>query len=500
MAILAIDVGTTHCKAGLFAEDGAALRVAARPTPRAGGRAGATVIPPEPLWEAVAAAIAEATAGLPAPAAIGVAGQAETGLLLGRRDGRPRTPLLPWFDSSAAPFAAWLADQDPASERLTICGVAPSPKASLAKILMLRAESPALLDGAVWLGAPEYVALRLCGARGTDYSLAGRTAAFDLRARSWDAAWLRQLGLPDDLFAPAGPSGAPLGRTGAGPAGLGLAAGTSVAICGHDHPCAALAAGAAAPGRALDSMGTAEALLGALPGPPAPQAALASGLAFGLLPLVDRWYWLGGLPASGGARDWLRGILGDPPLSYAQLGALEETLPAGPGDLLFLPYLAGSGAPRPNAAARGAFIGLTAAHGRADLLRAVLEGAAYQIETIRRAAAELAGQAPAPIALAGGGARSPRWLQIKADVFGAPLDVLADAEAALLGAALVAGAGCGVYAGQAEALAVAARRPAARVDPDMARHRQYAARYERGFAPWQRLITETPDLSGGEDT
>jgi sugar (pentulose or hexulose) kinase len=245
-------------------------------------------------------------------------------------------------------------------------------------------------------------------------------------------------------------------------------------------------------------MGTAEALIGALEEPPAPGVALASGLTFGLLPLVGRWYWLGGLSSSGGSLDWLRGILGDPPLSYAQLHAIQESLGPGPGDLLYMPYLAGSGAPRPDPSARGAFIGLAATHTRADMLRAVLEGAAYQLESIRRAGADLAtpraaeageSRQTAAIAVAGGGARNRPWLQIKADVYGVPLDALADDEATLLGAALVAGVGCGVYRDAAEALARAARRPATRIEPDAGRHGRYAARYERDFIPWQRRLT-----------
>lgn len=495
MAILVVDVGTTHCKAGLLAEDGAALRSATRPTPRDHDRSGAATIPPEALWEAVAGAIAEALAGRPAVAAVGVAGMAETGLLLGRRDGRPRTPLLPWFDEAAAPHAAWLAGQADPAERFAALGIYPSFKVSLAKILRAAEPDRAILDGAVWLGAPEYIAQRLGAAQGTDPSLAGRTYAFDLRAGAWDGAWLRQVGLPPDLFPHVAPAGAPLGRTTSEVADLGLAPGTPVAVCGHDHVCAAVAAGAIAPGRALDSMGTAEALIGALEAPPEPRAAMASGLTFGLLPLGERWYWLGGLSSSGGSLDWLRGLLGDPPLSYAQLHALQASLDPEPGELLYLPYLAGSGAPLPNPNARGAFIGLAATHTRADMLRAVLEGTAYQLEAIRRAAAGLTGRPPTTIAVAGGGARNHRWLQIKADIYGAPLDALADDEATLLGAALVAGVGCGVYRDTAEALAVAARRPSTRLAPDSGRHQIYAARFDHGFAPWQRQLTQPKEGS-----
>lgn len=489
MTILVIDVGTTHCKAGLIAADGAALQIATRPTPRA-TVGPATVIPAEALWEAVCGAVAEAVAaaGRPAVAAVGVASMAESGLLVDRRSGAARTPLHPWFDQTAAPFATELAARGDEAERFRRFGIHPSFKCSLAKILQLRHGRPEIVEGATWLCAADYIAFRLSGVMGTDYSLAGRTYAFDLWGRGWDGGWLRELGLPAEIFPPALPSGAPLGAVGEGGAALGLARGTPVAIGGHDHICAAVAAGATGPGRALDSMGTAEALLGASPPPALDEPAHRSGLTFGLLPVTGDWYWLGGLSTSGGSLDWLRGVLADPPLSYKQLQAMQATLDPEPGELIFLPYLAGSGPPSPSHGARGAFIGLAARHTRADLLRAALEGAAFQLESIRRCAAAVTGQTAETIVAAGGGARNRRWLQIKADVAGLPLRALATDEATLLGAALTAGAGCGVYRDGGEALAVAAGLPATTIEPDLGRHRRYAERFEQ-FERWRQIIT-----------
>lgn len=486
MSTLAIDVGTTHCKAGLYALDGAALAIAARPTPRERSAAGDIVYSPEALWEAVAAAIGEAmaAAGRPQVAAVGVASMAETGLLVERAGGAPLTPLLPWFDRGAAPYAAQLAGEAPGLAGFGAFGIHPTFKCSLAKLLQARERWPAARGG-VWLSAADFVAQRLCGAYATDYTLAGRSYAFNLRARDWDAGWLRRLGLPADSFPPALPAGTPVGRT---LGGAGLPPGIPVAICGHDHVCAALGAGVAVPGTAFDSMGTAEALVGAAGEPLLDEAAMRSGLMFGLLPLAGGHFWMGGLSASGGSLDWLRAILGDPPLSYAELGRLAAALEPGPGDLLYLPYLAGSGAPTPNPAARGAFVGLTAEHTRADLLRAALEGTAYQLEAIRRSAERVAGARIERIVAAGGGSRDRVWLQIKADVYGLPIAALAGDEATLLGAALIAGAGCGLYAGPAEALAVAARQPATTVAPDEGRHRAYADRYTTGFLRWSRLL------------
>lgn len=492
MNLLGIDVGTTHCKAGLFAEDGRLLHGASRATPLLRAEQGYAYYAPDVLWQVVANLVGEVTdaADRPRVAAIGIASMAETGLLVDRKSGSPRSPLLPWFDTTAAPQADALERQAPPLERFRTFGIYPSFKCSLAKILWLRDHAPAIVDGAIWLSAADYVAYRLSGALASDYSLAGRTYAFDLGARQWDAAWLRQLGLPDNIFPAILPSGAPVGQVTADWGAIGLDAGTPVAIGGHDHVCAAFAAGVTRSGQALDSMGTAEGLIGALSNRALGGQEFHSGLTFGVLPAGEPLYWLGGLSASGGSVEWLRGILGDPPLSYAELEALQLGLDEQPGEIIYLPYLAGSGAPRPNGAARGAFIGLKAEHGRADLLKAVLEGTAYQMEAVRRVAEGIAGQPIESIAAAGGGTRNRRWLQIKADVYGAPIDALALDEAALLGAALLAGMGARVYATIDEALAVADSQQSTRIEPNWERHQGYARLFETAFWPWQEHMQQ----------
>ncbi len=236
-------------------------------------------------------------------------------------------------------------------------------------------------------------------------------------------------------------------------------------------------------------MGTAEALIGATERLPLDEGGFRSGLTFGILPVVDRWYWLGGLSASGGSLDWMRGVLGDPPLSYDELQALQERMDTTPGTIMYLPYLAGSGAPYPNPAARGAFIGLSANHTRGDLLKAVLEGTAYQMESIRRGAEGIAGRPIDAIVTAGGGTRNRRWLQIKADIYGARVSALNSVEATLFGTAIIAGVGCGIYRDTAEALAVVASRPAVTIEPDAGRHRLYAGIFEQQFKPWQQCLT-----------
>lgn len=492
MALLGLDIGTTHCKAALFDESGVPLATAIRPLPRSAS-AGLTVYAAEHLWETVQAVSAACSAALPGGTvtAIGIASMAETGLLLDPATGVARTPFVPWFDTTAAHAAHRLVGTLAEDEALARFGIQPTSKCGLAKILHLGDTAPALLDGARWLSVADYVAFRLTGALATDETLAGRTCAFNIATRSWDHEWLARFDLTSALFPPVSPSGTPIGVTGSGARGTGLPTGIPVAIGGHDHLCALIGAGVGTPGAMLDSMGTAEVLAGPCAPGPLDARARRTGLAFGIMPLTGTRYWLGGLSSGGGALDWLRGILGTPPLSYAEFATLQATLAPEPGKLLFLPYLAGRGAPLPSPATRGAFIGLAAEHDRADLLKAVLEGTAYQLEAIRRATGSLIGSAPESITVTGGGTRNSRWVQIKADVYGVPLDVRAADETTLLGAALIAGVGCGLYPDAATALACAAARPAARVEPDVTRHRRYAELFAEHFLPWQwRFISE----------
>ncbi len=485
--LLGIDVGTTHCKVGLFTEAGAACQLASCATPVQQHADGHAFYDPEQLWQTVLSVIKEVTAVAKSPiAAIGIASMAETGLLIDRRTGQPRSNLIPWFDQAAATQAKVMADSADSQTQFCTFGIYPSFKNSLAKILWLQTQDVSITANAVWLHAADYIAYRLTGAVATDYTLAGRTYAFDLFNKRWDAAWLTQFGLTADIFPEPQPSGTPIGQgVHADLADIGLAAGTPVAICGHDHLCAAFAAGAVTEGMVFNSLGTAETLLGALDDQALTIPHYQSGLTFGHHTSRNQMYWLGGSSAAGGSIEWLRTILGDPPLTYQEIEQLAMQMTHEPGDLIYLPYLSGRSAPWPDSDMRGAFIGLSAHHQRGDLLKAVLEGLAYQIEAIRRAAGEHLGQSINQIVVSGGGVRNQAWLQIKADVCGCQLAILPTVEATLMGAALLAGLGNGMFKDEQEALAETATNSTVSILPSQQRHQTYQQRYQQSFLPLQ---------------
>ncbi len=419
-------------------------------------------------------------------AAAGVAGMAEAGLLVDRATGHPRSHVVPWFDPRSREQGEALARAGDPYERFLHTGLRPGYKHGLAKVLWLRAWDPAIVRGAVWLSVADYIVLRLSGRMATDPTLAARTYAYRIDEGVWDEPWIRHLDLDPALFPPVRPSGEPAGMVDHAAADeTGLLAGTPAAVAGHDHLCTALAAGVAAPGAVVDSMGTAETLVGVVKTTALGEREFHSGLSYGPHVLPGRLCWLGGLPASGGSIEWLRARLGDEPLSYEQMDALLAAAAPIPTGILYFPYLSGRGAPHSDARARAAFVGLTAAHGRPEIARAVLEGTAFEVEAMRRAAEAAAGRRIDELVAVGGGTKNGHWLRIKADVSGYLLRVPALAEATLLGAALIAGIGCGAYADEAEALAAVRDQAATVVEPDPARHASYARLYEDGYIPLQ---------------
>jgi sugar (pentulose or hexulose) kinase len=496
--LAAVDVGSTHAKAGLFRLDGEPVALASRPMPLRRGQDGSASFAPEQVWRLVCDALAEVSAATEGAdiRGLGVTSMAESGVLLDADTGSARSQLIPWFDTSASEDAARLAERSDAFERFCVTGLRMNYKAGAAKLAsIVRQRGREVLRGACWLSAADFVACRLTGEVRTDPTLAARTQAYDLASGAWDRDWLERAGLPPDVFARVARSGEVIGRVSERASiDCRLFKDVPVAIAGHDHVVAALAAGALRDGCALDSMGTAESIVGGMSQRALTREDYLSGLTFGPPPAGEgamrgRLHWMGALSASGGSIEWLRTLLADPHVSYDHLLNLLSRAHPGPSSILYFPYLAGAQAPDPDPAARAAFVGLTAQHTASDLALAVIQGAAYEMERVRRAAERQTG-AIGELIIVGGGSRIRRWLQIKADVAGRPVTVSPHKEASLLGAALLAGAGAGVYGSVEEAVEQvnAGRGPA--IEPDMVDHRAHQRLLDGPYAALQGAIRQ----------
>lgn len=445
-ALLAgVDVGTTHVKAGVYEPGGRAVAVAAVATPVRSREPGRADHDAEALWDAVATALRDAVDRVEAPtriAGVAVASMAEAGVPLDST-GTPTAPVIAWFDRRSEAQARRLADTLGADRLRAVTGVPPQPIYGICKLAWLAEHDPeAFARTRTWLNVADYVAYRLCGHQATDLSLATRTGALDLRARRWSSEVLDAAEIPATLFAPLVTSGTGLGRVTRSVArATGLPEHTVVGAGGHDHVCGALAAGVTDPGRALDSMGTAESLLVPLTAP-LPTDATTPRFSQGVHVAADRWYAAAGVHASGASLEWaLRVLDGDRAALLAEAGAA----PPGAHGVVFAPHLALAGVVD---GAPGALVGLAPDTERGAVTRAVLEGLAVAAgDVLARLIAQAGLPHPPSVRVIGGGARTPLLLAIKAAVTGWTLHRPETTEAAALGAALLGGVAAGVYPG-----------------------------------------------------
>lgn len=491
MNLLSVDVGTTSCKAGLFNTQGEVLRVASHQTPTHTRTTGDMYYDPIELWQVVSRTIRDVVENT-APhdiALVSIASMAESGLLVDRATGAPRSDFIPWFDMRSAPYAERLRRQGDLLERFCKTGIHVSPKVSLAKLLWLHDHNTTAFRNAVWLSAADYIAYQLTGEMVTDYTLAGRTYAFCIDSRTWDTDWIKECGLSPSVFPDTVPSGAPIGKvTSDAHATTDLPVGIPVMIAGHDHICAALGASAVTPTTIFDSMGTAEVLLGTLGKRQLTISDFQSNLSYGSHVVEGLYYWLGGLSSSGGSIEWLRSLFGKEQLTYKLLDELLDQRDYEPTEILYFPYLLGGSSSSLNrniSAARAAFIGLGTHHGQADLVKAVLQGTAYEMERVRRTAQNVMGVPIERVIAAGGGTRNTLWIQIKSDVSNCVFDVMPFSEITLLGAAMIGGIGAGVFSDVDQAIHTMVDRELHTYRPNPAKHARFKNLYEHGFLELQ---------------
>ena len=427
MALLGLDLGTQSLKAVVLADDLSLLGKGAAPyRPRF----------PKPAWaeqdatewlRALRPAIAEAlnAAGLAAAdiAALAICGQLD-GCVPTDDAGNPLGPAPIWMDRRAEPLLAGL-DATLVRDR---CGLVLDATHMAAKIMWLHR----VYGAATWHQPVSFMVAALTGARVMSRSLASTTMLYDVTSGDWGDDLLAMFGIQrdrlPDLAAEDDIAGA---LNGHGAALTGLLPGTPVAVGTGDDFSNLLGAGIATRGIVSVSLGTAEAV-GALHDRPQidPQMLVESHAFPGNGYHLGNPGWL-----SGGAVRWAAQLLKIE--SDDAFMALAAEIPAGCEGLVFIPALSGAMAPRWIADARGSFVGLTPSHGSGHLARAVLEGTAFAMRDVVDRLAAL-GVATDRLRLMGGGARSPVWCQMRADIARRPAEARADVDASALGAGRIA--------------------------------------------------------------
>lgn len=476
--LLGVDVGTTNCKVGLYSLCGKELAWHSAPTPVHTPRPGWWEHPPEAVWQAVVGLVRKALDGIEPARVKGIAatGMGEAGVPLDA-SGEALYPAISWRDQRTQYLRERFDKRVSASALFARTGLQTSHIYSLHKLAWL-------LDDAGgrcrrlhrWVDLPGYVAYRLCGELAMDHSQASRTMAFDLWARGWSDELCATHGVPLNVFPPIAQAGTRLGTVSSLASGrTGLAVGTVVGVGGHDHICAALGAGVVAGDVWLNSVGTTEVLL--MAGSEACMRRVADEYREALLGchvVPGCNYALLALPAAGTFVDWCVRLSGDRHgAAIAQAGLVER---GSAGLLAFPQSMEGGG---------HGFAGLTEEHGHPHLLRAVLEGLAFELHRQTMGVPQGLQRNVNEVRAVGGGAQNRLWLELKAAVLGLPVVLPVVREAGCFGAALLAGMACGLFSSADEAWRTA-YRAADTVFPEPDAVAFYRQLFTQTYAPLRR--------------
>lgn len=455
---MGIDVGTGGTRALLTTEDGHVTAGFTAPHEE--------MAMPQPLWaeqdpddwwraaqEAIRGVLAQAGASGADIRGVGFSGQMH-GVTMLDKDFRVVRPALIWCDQRSQQQVDWVNSKAGPENVLRWTANPVLTGFTLPKFLWVRDHQPDLFDKVRHLMLPkDYVRFRLSGELGADVSDASGTALFDVVNRRWSREMCGAVGVDPEILPPVFESAEVCAKVSAeAAAATGLAAGTPLVAGAGDQAASAIGNGIVKPGIVSCTLGT-------------------SGVVFAHMEKVaydphgrvhtfchavpGKWHVMGVTQGAGLSLQWFRNQLA-PGMEYDALMSEAAQSPAGAQGLFWLPYLMGERTPILDPLARGGWIGLTARHKRTDLVRSLIEGVSYSQKDCLDIIAEL-GIAVETVRASGGGAKSPFWRQVLADVFAKRVTTLESQEGSAYGAAILAMVGTGRFASVEEACATCVR-------------------------------------------
>ncbi len=507
MSLLSIDIGSSRCKAVVFAVTGEILsQHACAYTPEFPAPSHAE-INPERFWQAVCQGSRTVSKNLSDPVrALCLNSHGETFVPVNVRN-EAVGPAILNQDNRASEEAVWLEKTFGRKRLFEISGLVAHPMYPVPKLLWLRKHRPDIFASSVrFLTVIGYVLARLGLPAYVDYSLASRYLAFDIRQRRWSDEILTATEINVECLPIPVPAGTIAGKLdGSVASQLGLSPGTMVALGGHDQPCGALGVGAIDPGRVADSMGTYECLLAVSDQPSLTEAALAASLNSYCHVIPDKFVTLAYFP-SGIMIKWFHDLLyaevhGESVLAqngessypeFIHYARLEREAPLGPTHLCITPNLIGTCNPDFNPHARGVISGLGPNTTRSQIYKGILEGLACEMSQMAEILAKAVGEFR-DVYVTGGGSRSALGLRLRAALSGRVLHVMECPESVCLGGAILAGVACGEYGSLREAVEVVVREVST-ISPDNAT----AAAYAQQVKQYRHVNSALTTITGGE--
>ena len=499
--MMGIDVGTSGTRAVIVRPDGHVVGAATGDhEPMRMEKPGWAEQAPENWWQATIVAVraALAEAGLKGSdiTAIGMSGQMH-GVVLLDKDRTVLRPSLIWCDQRSQAQCDWITSRVGAERLIQLVSNPALTGWSAPKLLWIRDNEPKVYERAAHCLLPkDFVRLRLTGEFASEVSDASGTLLFDVTHRRWSSEMLSALEIDSKLFPRVYESPEITGEITPEVAELtGLAAGTPVVGGGGDQAASAIGNGIVEPGLTSATLGTSGVIFAYTEAPKLDPRGRIHTFCHAV---PGKWHVMGVTQGAGLSLRWFRENFGASEAWCARQIGLDtydliikeaETVPPGSLGLLWLPYLMGERTPHLDAQARGMWFGLTAAHTRAHVIRAILEGVAFSLRDSLEIFKEL-GIPVEQIRASGGGSRSPAWRQIQADVFGKELVTLRTSEGSAFGAALLAGVGGKIYSSVQESA-----RQAIQIQESMAPRPQVVPIYERLYQVYRRLYPAVRDLA-----
>lgn len=465
---LGVDVGTSGTKTLAMQEDGTILASATVEYPLYSPHPGWSEQDPEDWWQATIKSVRKVLKAGKIKSVdvkgIGLSGQMHGSVFLNKKHEVIRPALL-WNDQRTAAECAEIEKRAGGRKKLINMVANPALTGFTApKILWLRNHEPRNFAKTVQVLLPkDYIRYRLTGEFATEVSDASGTLLLNVKQRKWSRPLLSKLELDEALLPEVYESEDVSGHlTEKAAQLLGLSKGVAVVGGGGDQAAGAVGNGIVKKGVISATMGT-------------------SGVVFAHSDEVqidptgrvhtfchavrDKWHVMGVVLSAGGSLQWYRNQLCEQQVASAKRQKVDpyqlitdqaSQSPAGSEGLFFLPYLTGERTPHADPDARAAWIGLSLRHGRPHLSRAVIEGATYAMRDSLEIIQEL--NIPVKeIRLSGGGARSPFWRQIQADIYGQKVVTINAEEGPAYGVALLAAAGTGAYKNVVEACSATIR-------------------------------------------
>ena len=484
MYLIGLDVGTTGCKAIVFDPDGQIKGAGYEEYDVVGTEPAMAEQDAEQVWRLACRALRAAVvrSGVKTIGALSVSVQGDAVIPVDKNLRALHRAVL-GMDYRSQPQARECAERCGAFALFRRTGMRPHPMNALTKVMWLRERVPDVF-ARTWkmVTYADFILGKLGAEPVIDFTMASRTMGFDLAARRWSRTILDKLDLDAALFSRPVPSGTVVGKIRQSLAAeLGLPSRVLLASGAHDQSCAALGAGVIAEHRGVVSTGTAEVLATALARPVLTRRMFASYYPCYAHAKPGQFLTFTLNHTAGILLKWFRDQFCQPEIAEARkrrtdpYQVLDGRMPAGPAPVMVLPHFNGSGTPWCDLESKGAFLGLNLATTRHDLAKAILEALTFELR-INLDTLEQSGIRVDTLAAAGGGAKSPVWLQMKADILNRPIRTLRCRESACLGAALLAGAAAGVYRSLDEAAAQTVS-PDREFTPQAAAVRQYQERF-----------------------